>query len=434
MAVGLLVLLSAILYFNVRVSLIADSRDEVRSAAALARGVLEETGSPEAAARAREPGVWIIIRDSEGAVLAASPGAEEIPELNPSARYPRIQRTGGYFITTFASRGAYPSGVTGEVYTRLTGAGPVLPSLLIAEIIGVAGALALIAGLGPALATRALRPLKRVSAVARELRQGKLGSRVNLPKLKSRRDEVGEVATSFDEMARSLEDLFEAERESKEALRRFLADASHELRTPLTSIIGYLDVLAERGDVDPASRQEALGAMRDEAGQMVRLVEDLLALARLESLRERPKEPVDLAKLAHELAEAYPEARLEIEAREPVAVLADVDSLRQVVLNLLSNAVKHTPPGNGIRVCVEREDGEAVLRVADEGVGIPKEDLPHVFERFYRAESSRGGEGSGLGLAIVRETVESLDGRVEVKSAPGAGSVFTVLLPLSEKN
>lgn len=115
-------------------------------------------------------------------------------------------------------------------------------------------------------------------------------------------------------------------------------------------------------------------------------------------------------------------------------MLADVDSLRQVVLNLLSNAVKHTPPGNGIRVCVEREDGEAVLRVADEGVGIPKEDLPHVFERFYRAESSRGGEGSGLGLAIVRETVESLDGRVEVKSAPGAGSVFTVLLPLSEKN
>ncbi len=102
----------------------------------------------------------------EGAVLADSTGVEEIPELNPSARYPRIQRIGGYFVTTFASQEA--SGATGEVYTRLTGAGPVLPSLLVAEIIGVAVALALVVGLGPTLAAKALRPLKRVNAVAGE--------------------------------------------------------------------------------------------------------------------------------------------------------------------------------------------------------------------------------------------------------------------------
>ncbi len=427
----LLVLLSTILYFNVRVSLIADSREEVRSAAALARGVLEQTGSPEAAARAREPGVWVIIRDSEGAVLAASPGAEDIPQLTSSARYPQVRRAGEYFATTFTSQRV--SGATGEVYTTLTGAGPVLPRLLVAEIVGVAAALALVAGLGPALAARALRPLKRVSAVARELRRGELGSRVNLPELGSRRDEVGEVATSFDEMARSLEDLFEAERESKEAMRRFLADASHELRTPLTSVIGYLDVLIEKGKVDPAFRQKALTAMRDEAGRMARLVEDLLALARLDSRREGAREPVDLAALAREATGAYPERSIEVSALSPVLVLAQPDPLRRVVSNLLSNAVKYTPSDKNVRVSVKREDQEAVLRVADEGVGIRKEDLPYIFERFYQTGSSRKGEGTGLGLAIVKETVEALDGRIEVESVPDAGSVFTIHLPLSDK-
>ena len=425
----LLVSLSAILYFNVRVSLIADSRKEVRSVAALAQFTLEETGSPDQAVeRARAPTDWVIIKDPEGNVLASTPGANKIPDLKPHARYPQVQQIGGYYATTFTAQGD-----TGEVYTTLNRAGPVLRNLLIAEIIGLAVALALVAGLGPLLATRALRPLRRVSAVARELRQGELGSRVNLPKLRNRRDEVGDVATSFDEMAHSLEDLFEAERESKEALRRFLADASHELRTPLTSIIGYLDVLTERGDVDPAARQKALGAMRDEAGRMASLVEDLLTLARLESSRERLREPVDLAALTREVAGAYPEGRLEVATSSSVTVLADADSLRRVVSNLLSNAVKYTPPGKDIRVCVERQDREAVLRVADEGAGIPEKDLPHIFERFYRVRGPRTDEGSGLGLAIVKETVEALGGQIEVKSAPEAGSVFAVYLPLSEE-
>ncbi len=429
----LLILLSAILYFNVRVSLIADSREKVRIAAALAERILETTGSPDLAVKnSRGPNIWIIIRDSEGAVLAATPGANEIVKPNPSARYPRVRRSGGYFATTFTSQGV--PGATGEVYTTLTRANPVLRNLLVAEIVGLAAALALLAGLGPAVAARALRPLKRVSAVATELRRGELKSRVNLPKLRNRRDEVGEVATSFDEMACSLEDLFEAEHESKEILRRFLADASHELRTPLTTIIGYVDVLTERGDADPAARQKALGAIRNEAGRMAGLVEDLLALARLEALRELPREPVDLARLTREAARAYPENRLEIEASEPVTVLADTDSLRRVVSNLLSNAVKYTPRDREIQVSVGREDREAVLRVADEGVGIPKEDLPHIFERFYRAEGSRMGEGSGLGLAMVKEAVDALGGRIEVESMPDVGSTFTVYLPLSDKN
>jgi len=167
---------------------------------------------------------------------------------------------------------------------------------------------------------------------------------------------------------------------------------------------------------------------------MARLVEDLLVLARLDEGREMPAELVDLVALAREVASNYPDRRIEFQTPDrDVPVLANPEALRRVVSNLISNAVKHTPPEYEILVSVAQEGREAVLRVADEGAGIPEDALPHVFERFYRAESSRAGEGTGLGLAIVRETVEALEGQIEVQSAPGEGSAFTVRLPLSEK-
>jgi two-component system OmpR family sensor kinase len=279
-----------------------------------------------------------------------------------------------------------------------------------------------------------LKPLRSVSTAAGEIRRGKLGSRLNLPELKRRRDEVGELASSFDAMAESLEKLFEAERESKETLRRFVADASHELRTPLTTLLGYLDVLEESVNTDPMVRQRVFRTMREEGGRMARLVEDLLVLARLDARREVPKEPVDLAALAREVTGDYPGRRIELATPDSaVPVLADSEHLRRVISNLLSNAVKHTPPGREILISVGREGQEATLRVADEGVGIPEDALPHVFDRFYQAEHSRAGKGSGLGLAIVREIVDALKGRIEVESAPGEGSVFSVCLPLCER-
>jgi len=209
----------------------------------------------------------------------------------------------------------------------------------------------------------------------------------------------------------------------------------------LTSILGYLDVLDESGDRDPVARHRALEAMKEEGGRMARLVEDLLVLARLDARREMPTELVDLVALAREVAGDYPGRRIEFASPDLVVpVLADREALRRVVSNLLANSVKYTAQEEKILVSVEREGREAVLRVTDEGAGIPEEALPHIFERFYRAESSRSGEGSGLGLAIVRETVEALKGRIEVESAPGKGSTFTVCLPLpdeeklSEKN
>ena len=449
MAAAILILLASLLYFSARASLVAAREADVRDTADSASQILEETGSPKSAVgnirpkdvrevwaigEVRRQDVYVVIKNANGKVLAATPGGKRPPKIDPSdaAVYPDVQRYRRYLTTTFDSE-AVP-GETGLVYTVLPRWDPMLKRLLLIEVAAVAVALALMLGFGPKLAERALRPLKSVSTVAGELRRGRLGSRVNLPELKSRRDEVGEVATSVDAMAESLERLFNAERESKETLRRFVADASHELRTPLTSILGYLDVLDESGDTDPVVRHRALRAMRKEGGRMARLVEDLLVLAELDAQREMSAEVVDLVALTREVVDNYPGRRIEFAAPDLVVpILAEREALRRVVSNLLSNAVKHTPPEKKIVLSVDLEGQEAILRVADEGEGISEDALPHVFERFYRAESSRTGEGSGLGLAIVRETVEALKGRIEAESIPGKGSKFTVRLPLSEK-
>jgi two-component system OmpR family sensor kinase len=446
MTAAVLILLATVSYLSVRSSLVTVREDDVKATASSASQILNETTSPASAVggkiepkalpkiskmgEIRRQGVEVAIKDADGNVVASTPDGQDPPDPS-GASYPEVQQNGFYLTTTFGS--AKLPGVIGEAWTVLPETEPVLQRLLVTEGGGIAVALTILVGLGPLLAKRALRPLKSVSNVAGELRQGRLGSRVNLPELKRRRDEVGEVATSFDAMAESLERLFEAERESKETLRRFVADASHELRTPLTSILGYLDVLDEGRDKDPVARHQALKAMRDEGGRMARLVEDLLILARLDARRALPVELVDLVTLAREATENYLGHWVEFAAPDQaIPVLADREALRRVISNLLSNAVKHTPPEKKILVSVDRMGREAILRVADKGEGILEDTLPHVFERFYQAESSRAGEGSGLGLAIVRETIEALKGQVEVESIPGKGSTFTIRLPLSE--
>jgi signal transduction histidine kinase len=443
----IVVLLTATLYLSVREVIVAVRQKDVKDTAAFSRQVLEETGSPDSAVgeiqkkdvrkvsqmgELRRKGVRVAIRDADGNVLAASPGTKNLPKaISSEVSYPDVQQRGYYLTTTFDSEKI--PGASGQVWSMTPTIDPVLHRLSLTGAAGIAVALVLMLGFGPILAGRALRPLKSVSAVAGELRKGRLGSRVNLPKLKSRRDEVGEVATSFDTMAESLERLFKAERDSKEILRRFLADVSHEFSTPLTSILGYLDILQESGDMDPAIRHQALSAMREEGDRMARLVQDLLLLARLDTQREMSVELVDLVALAREVTGNHPKRGIEFVAPDAaVPVLADREALRRVISNLLSNAVRHTPPENRILVSVDREAEEAILRVADEGEGISEEAVYHVFERFYQADSSRASEGSGLGLAIVKETVEALEGRVEVESAPGEGSTFTVRLPLSQ--
>lgn len=432
--VALLVLFALIpvtFYATIPSSLRPDPDSTARSAAKNAQRILEKTGSPSLVIEtAQEPNVWVIVRDKEGHTLASTPGVKDLPRMNiPADFYPEVREYRDYSATALKSGG---SGETVEVYAgEPLSSDPFLRSLILLEVVGLLVGLVLMVGLGPRLAAAALKPLRRVSEVAGELRRGRLESRVELPELKSRNDEVGQVAASFDAMAESLEELFDAERESKESMRRFVADASHELRTPLTSILGYLDVLDEGGDRDPDVRRRAYAAMKIEGGRMTSLVEDLLTLARLEVRQEMHLDLADIAAVARGIAGSYSGRRIEVAADGPVELAAEPEALRRVISNLLSNAVKHGDPTGLIEVSVKHLDTEAVLRVSDAGAGIPEKDIPHIFERFYRSETSRSGEGTGLGLAIVKETVESLGGRVEVESVVGEGSTFTVTLPFS---
>lgn len=309
----------------------------------------------------------------------------------------------------------------------------------------------LIGVLSYVLVRTSLRPLRRVEEAAHEIAEGNLTRRVPPAPPNT---EVGSLSDSLNRMLGQIQHAFastaaseQQARASEERMRRFVADASHELRTPLTSIKGFAELYSQGGVPDVT---DAMRRIDDEAGRMNLLVEDLLMLARLDAARPVDSAPVDLLGLA---ADAVQSARVAAPDREirldvvpgdrPPVVLGDGPRLVQVLRNLIGNAVNHTPPDASITVGVAVDDGpagspgagEAVLTVADTGPGISAEDAEHVFERFYRGDSSRhrgSGGGSGLGLSIVAALVAAHGGRVGVDTSPGAGATFWVRLPLAD--
>jgi two-component system, OmpR family, sensor kinase len=295
--------------------------------------------------------------------------------------------------------------------------------------VGAGVVLAAAAMLGLVLTSRALRPLHRVSETARTLAGGNLRARSNLP---PRDDEVGTLSRSFDDMAERIEVAFAARAESEARMRRFVADASHELRTPVTALKGYIDVMRRGAARDPEALDAALETMSREADRMSALVLDLLTLARLDSHRPMELQPLDLgAAVARVLDDGIPGMPAEIDRElQSVLVMADHNAVATIARNLLVNACKYAP-GARQRWSVVSAGGHGVLRVHDDGPGIPAADLPHVFERFYRGEKTRARQegGSGLGLSIVRGLVEAQGGTVAVESAEGSGTAFTATFP-----
>jgi two-component system, OmpR family, sensor kinase len=295
----------------------------------------------------------------------------------------------------------------------------------------VAGVIVLIAGVrgGAWLAERALSPVGEIARTAQQIvRAEDLAQRV--PVVPSD-DELGQLAATINEMLERLEGLFTAQ-------RRFVADVSHELRTPLTAMRGNLELLRRGVSRDPAALDESLGAMEREVNRLVRLAGDLLLLAQAEAGLNLRREPVALDELVLEVVrELRPLAdgvALTPEIAEQVEVLGDRDRLKQALLNVVVNALQHTPAGGSVRVALDHAGGQARLRVSDTGVGIAREDVQRVFDRFYRADKarSRGTGGAGLGLAIVKWIVEAHGGGVEVASTPGQGSTFVLRLPLDQ--
>jgi len=238
-------------------------------------------------------------------------------------------------------------------------------------------------------------------------------------------DEIGYLAATFDGMIARLDKTFASQ-------RAFVADASHELRTPLTVIRGNLDLLKRK--LGESDRRESLRALELETIRMVKIVNDLLLLAEVDASQLVKREPVKLKEIiAEELARARllaGDRQIKLEREEDLVVVANTQQIKRLVGNLLDNAIKYTAEDGRITLSLSSEDGWARLEVRDTGVGIAPQDLPYVFDRFYRSDKtrSRSNGGTGLGLAMVKEIAERHGGKVAVTSKPGEGSTFSVWL------
>ncbi|MSQ24233.1 MAG: HAMP domain-containing histidine kinase [Chloroflexi bacterium] len=274
------------------------------------------------------------------------------------------------------------------------------------------------------LAGASLNPLSRITRAAGEIAlSGRLDRR--LEQLKTR-DEVADLTATFNRMMDRLEGAFAAQ-------RRFVADASHELRTPLTIIRGNIETLRRSGSVTHPEMREALDDVVAETERMTRLVGGLLALARADAGHELTRTVVSLNEVVDKV---YREVLLSADhvdfilgRIEPIQVRGDADALKQLLLILVDNGLKYTPAGGTVTLELERRAETACLQVADTGLGISADDLPNIFDRFFRSAAARGREGTGLGLSIARWIAEAHGGRITVKSAVGAGSSFTVEIP-----
>jgi len=306
-----------------------------------------------------------------------------------------------------------------------------------------------LAAAGYGMVRVSLRPLRDIERTAAAIASGDLARRV--PE-EAPGTEVGRLGRSLNGMLTQIEGAFRARersesaaRDSERRMRRFVADAGHELRTPLTSIRGFAELHRQRGaSATPEQTDELIGRIEDSATAMGLLVEDLLLLARLDQQRPLQQAPVNLVELA---ADVVIDARTRAPAREieitgigiaegdPVVVTGDGPRLRQILANLVNNALTHTPDGTPVTIGIGFTDREghrlAVMQVADTGPGLPPEQAARVFERFYRADSSRTRSqgGTGLGLSIVASLAAAHGGTAEVETAPGQGATFRVLLP-----
>lgn len=289
------------------------------------------------------------------------------------------------------------------------------------------GGLALTLAGGWTIAKAALRPVNALTKTARRISATDLGRRIEL---RGAKDELYILGETFNQMLDRLEKGFQSQRE-------FVAAASHDLRTPLTVIKSYTDLLSRWGKDEPAVLAESLSAINRAAGLMERLVNDLLLMASVPARSGLHCRPLELAGLAEEMVKEGrsfgQEIAVETGRLAPVTVDGDGDYLRRALWALVDNALKYNRPEGKVTVTVDKDDREAFFVVEDTGPGIPEEDLPRIFERFYRSDKARRqGTGFGLGLALAKDIVTAHGGRIDVESQPGKGSRFTVILPLQK--
>jgi two-component system, OmpR family, sensor kinase len=448
-AVGLLVL-AAVTYAEQRSFLLERVDQQLAGAPPAMERVLTEGFRPEPGGHDGDrpppggdlpPGTYGELRDRDGdligkpqtvSVFEQQTARLDLPADLPLDRSETVSVNGtDYRVRASSARGPVP-GVTLVVAIPLKETDEVLDRLLRVEALVIGGVL-LVLGIAAAWLVRlGLLPLDRMGTTARVIAGGDLTRRVSPA---TPRTEVGRLGLALNAMLDRLEDAFAKRQESEDRLRRFLSDASHELRTPLASIRGYAELHRMGAASEPAEVERAMRRIEAEATRMGVLVEDLLALARLDEQRDPVRRRVDVAGLARDAVgdarATAPDRSFELRAERGAEVLADPHQLRQVLANLLRNAIVHTPAGTPVEVTVATEGDDVRIDVRDHGPGLPTADADALFDRFWRAEGGRerGKAGAGLGLAIVAGIVEAHRGRVAAADAPGGGARFTVLLP-----
>jgi len=381
--------------------------------------------------------VAVVVYEPGGAIDAAYPAGRRddpapLPDASAVAPGAGIRTVGSVEgdlrYRAVALRG--PAGARVVVARSMAGVDETLGDarrVLLAVGLGATGVIGLLSW---AAIRRAFAPIEGMIGTADRIAAGDLAERTSVPDDGS---EVGRLGSALDRMLDRIEEAIAARAASEDRMRRFVADASHELRTPLTSVRGYAE-LYRQGARDEATVATSMARIESEAARMGRLVEDLLALARMDREPTTRREPVDLGRVA---AEAVDAARvvdgtrtwdLDVPA-DPVAVVpGDPAQLRQVVDNLLANARAHTPAGTTVTTAVEVPGGRVRLRVHDDGPGIPPADRERAFDRFWRATRTDENPvaGSGLGLAIVRSIARAHGGDASLGEGPGT----TVLVDL----
>jgi signal transduction histidine kinase len=436
-------LFTALLYVALSRTLYRHHDDELFEQAmnladALGAGPMNEARIADVLSGSRAASRLVMLRDNQGELLYRSP-ILQLAEPNIGRHEALVHaaahgtREPQFFTVALERSGAVrfvciPLDDSAQVYLQLGNPLGDVPSTLRSLLIACLGLVPLVLTLtsfgGWLIARRALAPMRSIDATLQAIQATDLSRRIDVD---THDEELARLVTTLNGLLDRLDRAFLG-------LRQFAADVSHQLQTPLTVMQGSIDVaLADR---TPADLRSTLADIADEVRDMSAVVAGLRELALADV--SQPLERLDLSEAVREAAEivtALGEAK-QVAVTSTIApglsLKGDKSRLKQIVLNLGDNAVKYTPAGGHVSVDLSAAQAEAILRVTDSGVGIDRPHLPHIFERFYRADASRAGtDGTGLGLAIVKRIVEIHGGRVEVTSEAGAGSTFTVVLPIA---
>jgi heavy metal sensor kinase len=360
---------------------------------------------------------------------------KEVPAMTPAGKDEFSQTFQSSEKKTLLVAGLHFQAPDGEDYlvevgTLLDPMETMLNHLFLQLIFGLPVVVILITAGGYLLVRRALGPVERITRAAERITQHNLSERLPVSETG---DELERLSVSLNRMIARLDVAFQNS-------KRFVADASHELRTPLTILRGELENLVEDSRLDAEVRERA-ASMFEEAVRLSRIVEQLFTLSRLDAGEAQAEwSRFDLAGMAKNTAEQMSllaedkNISITCDAKQLVIVEGDPSRLKQVVVNLLDNAIKYTAQNGRIQLRVQAVNGHAVLEVEDNGVGIPADALPHVFDRFYRVDKIRSGdiEGAGLGLSIARAICSAHGAEIEAVSSLNSGSCFRVKLPLSK--